>query len=449
MIPSWEVRTPRGVFASTGLWAVLACAALSGCGDQNQYVEPPPPEVTVAHPIRRDVTDYIEATGTAEPILQVEIRARVRGFLKECLVKEGASVEENQLLLVIDEEPFRVLLDQAKARLAEAETALQKAKQSQAREMMRAQLALDESQLELAISEENRMKPLTASHAVSQEDMDRAIANRKKNEAQVELTRSNLAQTEADYETGISAAEANVQVARTAMRNAEIDLGYCRMTSPTKGRIGRIYYDVGNLVGDGQASLLATVVMYDPIHVYTTLSVNDFLKYRSAADESASDNDPDPEIPIELALGNESEYLHKGKVDYYDPVVDRDTSTIEVRGLFDNADAEILPGMFTRIRIPVSQRSGALLVPEPALGVDQSGSYLLVVGADDKVDYRPVKVGQLDQGMRVVEGNLSPEDRVIVEGLLRARPGAKVVPQFEATAAAPGAAPAKSQASAR
>lgn len=385
----------------------------------------------MTRPVQRDVTEYLEATATADSVTVIEIRARVRGFLKECLVSEGAAVEEGQLLLVIDEEPFSVQLDQVKARLAESEAALQKAKQSQAREIVRAQLALDESQLRVAITEEQRMRPLVASRAISQQEMDRAEAERKKTEAQVAATKANLTQIDADFETNILAAQANIAVAKTAVRNAEIDLGYCRIASPTTGRIGRIHYDIGNLVGDGEASLLTTVVKYDPIHFYTTLSADDFLNFRRLTSDTSRRHSSESQIPVELALASDSEYRHRGHIDYYDPIVDKGTGTIEIRGIFPNPKGEILPGMFARIRIPIAKRSGALLVPEQALGIDQAGQYVLVVGDDDKVDYRQVQIGRIDRGMRVVQGKVGPQDRVIIEGLLRARPGMKVISHLE------------------
>lgn len=418
----------------------LLAVGLAGCGDENQYVEPPPPEVTVTHPSQRDVVEYLEATGTANAVAIVDVRARVRGILEECHVDEGSWVDEGQLLLVIDDEPYRVQLEEARAELAEAEIALKKARQSQAREVMTAQLELDESQLNLAITEEERLQQLIATRAVSQEELDRAVANRKKNEAQVIATRANLIQIEADFETNISSAQATVAVARAALRRAEIDVGYCRISAPTAGRIGRIHYDVGNLVGNGEATLLTTVVQYNPIHVYTTLSAEEFLKFRSVAGDSASLEDGKP-MPVELALAGESGYRHRGHIDYHDPIVDKGTGTIQVRGLFPNEGGEILPGMFARIRIPIAERADALLVPEQALGLDQAGQYLLVVGEDDKVDYRPVQAGRVERGMRVVEGQISRNDRVVVEGLLRARPGMKVVPLLEPSAEETAAAP--------
>src|SRR5262245_32562419 len=213
------------------VWLSLLCTA-GGCGETNRYIEPPAPEVTVAMPIRREVTNYLETTGTAQPVLSVDVRARVKGFLKERHFKEGSIVKQGDLLLVIDEEPFRVALDQARTRLAEAEAALRKARQSRAREVARAQLALDESQLQLARLTSNRQRNLIARGAGTREEMDQADAALKKNEAQVLSTKASLAQVEADYETNILAAEANAAAARTAIRNAEIELGYCRMYAP-------------------------------------------------------------------------------------------------------------------------------------------------------------------------------------------------------------------------
>jgi membrane fusion protein (multidrug efflux system) len=298
--------------------------------------------------------------------------------------------------------------------------------------MMRAQVALDESQLHLAKEEEQRLSKLVSTRAVTAEDWDRAVANRQKAEAQLQATQANLKQTDSDFGTNISSAEANVSAAKTAVRNAEIELGYCRITAPIDGRIGRVYYDAGNLVGDGQASLLTTVMKIDPIYTYTNLSVDDFLRYRKATGNANASSAEQQNIVMELQLPYEDGYPHVGKVNYYDPQVDKGTGTIEVRGIFPNPDGAILPGMFGRIRVPISQRENALLVSERALGTDQLGQYVLVVGADDKVEYRQVKAGASQNGLRVVEGKIGPQDRVIVEGLLRARPGIKVVPKPEA-----------------
>jgi membrane fusion protein (multidrug efflux system) len=414
---------------------MVALAIGPGCGEVNKYQEPPPPEVTVATPSVRDVTNYIEVTGTTQPILSVDIRARVKGFLEERLFKEGSIVKKDQLLLVIDEVPFQVQLEQARTRLAEAEASLKKARQSRSREVARAQLALDESQLKLAQIDESRQHNLFSKNAGTREEMDRTEANRKKNEAQVESTRASLDQAEADYETNILAAEANAGAARTAVRNAEIELGYCRMYSPIDGRISRVNYHVGNLVGDGSSSLLATIVKIDPIYAYVNLSEYDLLRYRSQAGSPGQPGIDSGPMPMELGLANEGDrYPHRGEADYQDPGVDAGTGTIRVRGVFPNPDLSLLPGFFVRVRIPLDQRKDALLVPERSLGIDQTGSYLLVVNKDNVVEYRPVKTGALQEGMRVVEGSIGPKDLVVVDGLLRARPKLKVSPKAEAPA---------------
>lgn len=424
------------------LWACVTVTVIGlGCSEKNRYVEPPPPEVTVAQPVQQEVTHYLETTATAVPVQSVNIRARIRGFLKERLYEEGAMVKKDQLLLVIDEEPFQLKLEQAKARLAEGESALKKARQSQSREMMSAQLALDESQLLLAKSDEQRLSNLVASRAVSAKEVDQAVAARKKCEAQVELTKANLKQVESDYETAILGAEALVSAARSVVRDAEIELSYCRICSPIDGRVGRVLSDVGNLVGDGQATLLTTVVKVDPIYVYSNLSVDDFLKYRAAIRKTrgpATSSDP---IAMELALANETDYPHRGHIDYHDPQVNKATSTVEVRGVFPNPDGTILPGMFARIRVPVSRQTDALLVPDRALGVDQQGQFVLVVTPEGQVAYRQVKTGPLQDGLRVVEGTVSVNDQIIVEGLLRARPGMKVSAKTESATVAKDAGP--------
>ena len=403
--------------------ALSAVVSLAGCGQKNQYFEPPPPEVTVATPQQQDVTGYLEITGTAQPVVSVDVRARVRGFLKERHFEEGSLVEQGQLLLVIDEEPFRLNLDQTKAQYAEAQTALQKAEQSRARELAKAKLALDEAALFQAESNENRLKKLVSGRTVTQDEFERAEAIRKQASAQVDSSKASLLQAQADFETNILAARASAAAARTAMRNAEIELSYCRMSAPISGRITEINFDVGNLVGDGQSSLLATIVQIDPIHVYMTLSESDFLKYQQGAGREPKAG------AVEMALASDEGYPHQGTIDYHDPAIDSGTGTIRIRGRFPNASGAILPGTFARLRLAVEQKDGALLVPERALGSDQSGQYLLVVGSDNTVQYRGVKVGTRMGDMRVVEGSIAPEDRVVVEGLLRARPNMKVTPK--------------------
>lgn len=409
-----------------------------GCGDANTYVEPPPPEVMVSTPIQRDVTTYFEATGNTQPVLEVDIRARVRGFLQERLFQEGALVKKGDLLLVIDEEPFQVALEQAKAKLDEAEAALRKAKESKAPQMAKALLELDKAELRLARLNEERSRSLIGRGAGTREEMDQTEAARRKAEAQVASDEAALEQSEADYETGILAATAAVATAKQQVRNAEIELGYCRMHAPIDGRISRIHYHVGNLVGDGQATLLTTIVSTDPIYAYSTINEYDLLQFRRESGEGKLS------APIEMALAGEEGFPHKGTIDYLDPMLDTDTGTVQIRGVFPNEDGSILPGLFVRVRVPSGKQEGAILVPERALGTDQAGRYLLVVDQENVVQHRPVQTGQLVGNLRVVRGDVGLDDRIVVDGLMRARPNLKVqpvvaqdAPEGEAVAAVP------------
>ena len=423
--PEREIRLIRFPMA-VGLAMVVA-----GCGQPNIYHEPPPPEVIVAKPIRQPVTSYVEYTGTAQASQKVELRARVRGFLKERLFKDGQTVQAGQLLFVIDETSFRVQLEQAQAMQDEAEAALKKAEQSKAREVSHSQLDLNLSQLDLARIEEQRTRNLVSRNAGSREDLDRGEANRKKSEAQVESDRANLEQSKADYEINILSARAKLAATRSDVRNAQIDLGYCRIHAPFDGRIDQRQFDVGNYVGEGQSIVLATVVKTDPIYAYITPSETDLLRVRQMAHRTSTSDYQSVDFPMELGLGNEEGYPHQGRVDYVDPSVDTGTGTVQTRGIFPNADGLIIPGLFVRVRLPVEHNETALLVPERALGSDQSGPFILVVRPEDKVQRRAIRPGTEQGGNRVVEGQIGPDDLVVIDGLLRARPGLKVAPKLE------------------
>jgi RND family efflux transporter MFP subunit len=429
-------RKPR----SAWVVGIVLAASLGGCGQGNEYHEPPPPEVIVAKPVRQAVTSYLEHTGTAQASERVELRARVRGFLKERMFKDGDDVKADQLLFVIDEVPFQVRLEQARAHQGAAGAALKKAEQSKAREVARAQLDLDLSQLDLARIEESRTRNLLSRNAGSREDLDRAEATRKKAEAQVEADRASLEQAKADYEINILSAESNLDVARADVRNAEIDLGYCRITTPIDGRINAREFDVGNYVGDGQSTVLATVLKTDPIYAYISPTEGDLLRVQKMIRQGKRQDYRTTTIPMEMGLGDEEGFPHQGRVDYADPSVDTGTGTIRARGIFSNPDGAITPGLFVRTRVAFERREDALLVPDRSLGSDQSGTYLLVVGEGDKVERRSVNPGTEVGGLRVVDGKIGPDDRVVVEGLLRARPGLKVTPKLEVAAEAVAAA---------
>ena len=416
--------------------AALASAAssliglIAGCQQEAAYAPPPPPQVTVQVPVRRSVTNYIEYTGTTKAQETVELRARVKGFLKERHFDEKTPVKKDQLLFVIDEESFKVALNMARARLDEAEASLRKSEQSKAKEVSSAQLALDQAALVLARLEERRSKNLVDRNAGTREALDQAEATRRKAEAQVEADQASLEQATADYQTNILSAKANVEAARSDVRNAEINLGYCRITAPFDGWMSRRLYDVGNLVGDGQATVLATIYKDNPIYAYVSVGESDVLRFRQMAREGSHKNyEKGEQIPLELGLGNERGFPHKGMLDYSDPSVDPLSGTVQARGLFDNPDRVIIPGLFVRMRVVLDERPDALLVPEEALGTDQGGRYLLIVGDKNVVEKRSVRVGSQEGELRVIEDKLKPDDLVIVKGLQKARPGASVKPE--------------------
>jgi membrane fusion protein (multidrug efflux system) len=409
------------------LTAVLTLfGSFAGCGPGNTYAPPPPPEVTVSPPLQRSVTSYAEYTGTTKAFQSVDLRARVKGFLKQVDFQEGAGVKANQLLMVIDEEPFQVKVEMAKAKLEETAAALQKAEQSKAPDVAAAQLELDQAKLVLAKVEERRSRALLARNAASREDVDKAEATTKQNAAQVDADKASLEQARADYKTNILSARANVDAAKSDLRNAEIDLGYCRIYAPIDGQITRKLVDVNNLVGDGEATVLATIVKDDPIYAYMSASEADLLRFREMVSKGERVDYHKETIPLELGLANEQGFPHQGKLDYADPGVDPGTGTIQARGIFPNEKHVIVPGLFVRIRVAAEQHPNALLIPERALGADQGGRFLLVVNRDNVVEQRHVTVGAAEGTMRVIESGLKPDDLVVVNGVQRARPGLKV-----------------------
>jgi RND family efflux transporter MFP subunit len=371
------------------LTIAVSIGLLGGCGEENAYVEPPPPPVTVAKPLQQTVIDYLEFTGTTAAVEQVEVRARVKGFLQSMHFESGTQVEKGDLLFVIDPKPFQAKLDAAKAELASAEARLTKAE-----------------------SDFLRLSEAGSRGAVTERDVVAAEADR-------------------------DAAKAAVSAAEAAVTDAELEFGYTRVTAPISGRISRNQVDVGNLVGDGDATLLTIVTKYDPIYAYFNINERDLLRvmqlYRENVKAKGIDPDtqPDTDIPLYLELANEEGFPHEGELNFAESDVNPDTGTLQLRGVFPNpADPPvILPGLFTRIRLPLEQQQDALLVSERALGFDQGGPYLLAINDQNIVEKKPIVLDQLMDGLRVVKAGLEPGDWVVINGVQRARPGAKVDPQ--------------------
>ena len=364
-------------YLTAALSALLIAAV--GCSQPNVYQPPPPPEVSVAKPVTKEVKDYLEFTGTTRATDIVELRARVGGYLQSIHFEDGATVEKDELLFVIEPEPFEVALASAKANL-------QKAKASR----------------ELAMSTLQRTEPLVKSQALSKEDLDVAKAN-------------------------VDTADADVAAAEAAVRKAELDLSYTKVHAPISGRIGRHLVDVGNLIVP-QSNILTTIESYEPIFAYFTVSENDVLELIERRARTSASGTTEQPSELMLGLSDQGDFPYRGKVDFVELGVDASTGTQLRRGIFNNEDGRLVPGLFVRIRLPLGDPEPRLLIDERAIAADQRGEYVLVVNSKNVVEYRPVGLGMRVEGMRVVEEGVKDGEWVVVNGLQRARPGAPVSP---------------------
>ena len=379
------------------LGAAALLALLCACGQDNSYKPPPAAKVTVAVPVERMVTRYIEATGNAAAVNSANLVARVQGFLQAVHYKDGDQVKKGQKLFTIEPEPYKVKVEQAKA----AEAA--------------AQATLTQAEADLA-----RQTDLANRQITSKATLETSTANR-------DGAKAKLAQAHADTET------------------AQINLSYTEVLAPFDGVVSARQVSVGELVGTGASpTVLATIVQLDPIWVNFNLGEQDVIRIRALIRQLGLTPDELKKTPIEVGLQTDSGYPHSGTLDYASPTINQSTGTLAVRGIFQNPKRELLPGYFVRVRIPGSEPYQALLVPDVALGSDQGGRYVLTVNKDNVVEQRKVEIGQVVDDMRVIEKGLNKDDRVVVTGILRAVPGQKVDPQLQsADATRPAAGGAK------
>jgi RND family efflux transporter MFP subunit len=388
--------------AATASWASVA-----GCGT-NEYVAPPPPEVDVARPVLQTITRSLEFTGTTEPSETVEIQARVKGFLKEIKFNEGADdVRAGDVLYVIDPQPFEVKVNQANASVKMAQA-----------ERLSADAQLKSAQAERQNAESQLARNRAAGGAVTA--------------AEIEALEAQLSTAIAAVDAAVAAqasAESQLSAANAALAEAELDLSYTRVRSPIDGRVGRTLVDVGNLVGANETTHLTTVIRYDPIHAYYTISESVLLQWIEWRDEgrveSSPSGDPESSREVRLGLANEQGFPHHGRFDYADLAVDESSGTFLVRAVFDNPNKAIPPGAFVRVQVPLFPEE-VLLVDDVAVSRDQAGPYVLTVAADQTVERRSVQLGERYKGARVIQAGLSTDDRVVVNGVQRARPGGKV-----------------------
>ncbi len=372
----WEslVRHSLPLLAASAIALLLSACARNEAAQS--HAAPPVPQVTVATTISRKVTDSGEFTGRFEAVERVEIRPRVSGYISSVNFRDGSEVRKGDVLFVIDPRPYVAERDRARAQLAQAR-----------------------SQLTLARSERDRATKLLAQHAISQEEFD---------------TRT----------SGLEQGQANVEAAQAALDVAALNLDFTRVTAPISGRISRALVTSGNFVTNGQTPL-TTLVSLDPIYVTFDGDEQEYLKYIKPVGDAAA-NAQQARDPVQVGLANESGFPHEGVMVFVDNALDPMTGTIRSRALLDNHERQFTPGLFARIRLLGGAQHDAVLVNDSAIGTDQTVRYVLVVGKDNKVEYRPVQLGAVVDGLRVVQSGLAAGETIVVNGLQRVRPGAQV-----------------------
>jgi len=360
-----------------------ACLVASACKKSGAPPARPPAPVTANQPVQRDVVEWDEYPGRLEAVDMVEVRARVNGYLESVHFKEGAEVKKGELLFVIDPRPYQAELDRAEAELRQAQT-----------------------RFELASNDLVRAEKLLQSKAVSEEEADsRSKAKRE--------------------------AEAAIQMGRASVEVTKLNLDYTHVIAPIGGRISRKMVTEGNLINgnQGQATLLTTIVSLDPIYCSVDADERAVQKYQKLASEGKRERARNGQIPCELGLASEQGFPHHGVVDFMDNRVDPNMGTMRMRGVFPNEDRTLMPGFFGRLRVTGSAKYSALLIPDQAVGTDQAQKFVYVVNDKDEIEYRPVKLGPISDGLRVVHEGIKPVDWVVVEGLMTIRPGSKVTPK--------------------
>jgi RND family efflux transporter MFP subunit len=362
--------------------AGLSLAALTLGRGKEPPAAPPPQAVTVAGVPQREITEWDEFTGRLEAVDQVEIRPRVSGYIKRVAFAEGKEVKKGEVLFEIDPRPYE-------ADLARAEAELERAR----------------SAASLAKSEMQRAGTLVAAQAISREEYD--------------------SRTSAEAQGG-----ATVRAAEAAVQTARLNLEWTRVRSPIAGRVSNAEVTAGNLVqaGPPAATPLTTVVSVDSMYLYFDSDEQTYLRYASLARSSGGTNWRTARLPVFLGLANESGYPHEGRLDFVDNQVDPRTGTIRTRAVFSNRSRELTPGLFARVKLVGGQKVSAVLVRDAAIGTDQDRKFVLVVGPGDTLAYRPIVPGRLTDGLRIVTSGLQAGDRVVVNGLMRVRPGMKVTP---------------------
>lgn len=423
--------------------SVLAILIISMAGCQRPAIPPPaagPVEVAVATPLVMPIVEWDEYTGRLEAIDSVEVRARVNGHLDSTHFQEGQLVSKGDLLAVIDPRPFEAALNEAGAALQESEARL-----SEARSLLRqaeAEKTDFDAQLQLANKRLDRARKLLQNNAISQEDVDFRESEQLQATAAVEAAAAKVQSANA----GIATAQAAIETAQAGRESAALDLRYTRVYAPISGRISRRYVTEGNLISGGtsQSTLLTTLVSANPIHCYFDASEQDFLKYVRLSRSGQRASSRDARNPVYVALIDEAGFPHTGHMDFVDNRIDPNTGTMRGRAILNNDDGLLTPGLFVEVRLPGSGRYDAVLIPDSAVGSDQSEKFVFVVTDADPastsgaggtpsltVERRLIETGPVSHGLRIVRSGLDGSERIVVRGLQLVIPGAAILPQDE------------------
>lgn len=404
---------------------IVALGTVAGCSKKanpKTTAQAPPPTVVVEQITQRTVPIYSDYVGQTKAEETVELRARVEGILKKVYFREGTPVRKGQLLFTIEKRPFQATVQSAKAILSKAVADLAQAKQRA--DVLQAEAELADARATHSKTEQDlaRMRPLAKDKAVTELELDAAIAAEKSAQANVDAKQANLKNLEASVKYTIERADAEVSAAKARVIQAELDLSYCDIYSPISGVIGFLQVDEGNLVGRGDATLLATVSLSNPLLVDFNLSEIEYLKITNPEEVGKRAAG----VKFELILSDESKHPEAGNFKVIDRTVDPATGTMKVQAVFPNPGSYLRPGQFARVRVAVAEKEDAVLVPQRAIQELQGAKTVLIVDDQNKVQVRTIKVGDKSENYYIVLEGLKAGDRVIVEGIQKARPGSEV-----------------------